>query len=918
MFSLRNVRTGLRALFRRDLAEREIQDEVRDYLERETESHQAAGLSAQAAARAARASMGSVTAVEEAVRSAGWEGSVAIFWRDLRYGARMLRRTPGFSAIAILTLALGIGANTALFSVADGVLFKPLPVVDPDRLVFFAWNSAPKGMPPISVAGVMQDPATGQARSTAFAKRTFDRFRSETTTLSGVFAFGAAAGTPQPGEPTPPAGQLVSGNYFLVLGTTARLGRLLTTDDDRDNAPLVVVISHRYWRRAFGGDPDVIGRTMRFESQMATIVGVTPAGFSGTGQLGDAPDFFLPMAPGAAVSRNKFAVRMKETWIWPLRIFGRLKPGATPEDVQRDLSGVFQSTAAEAWRSKKSTGAPPSELPRLEVAAGSQGLTESRNSLTRMVTTLAAGVGLVLLIVCVNLTNLLLARAEARQKEMAVRLAIGARRGRLVRQLLTESLLMTFSGAAFGALVAYWGKDVLLLWIARVNPAFVIEPQVDLRAFGFTAAVAIAAGLFVGLAPALRATRVDPHPTAREAAPTGRRGLVGRAILVVQIGLAVILLVAAGLFVRTFRNLQAADVGFNTSNLLLFRSSWATTPPRDLDGAQIVGRMDDLVERLQALPGVRSVAYSQNALLTGELAMPYLSVPGRPREPGEDRTVYTQGVSPTFFRTLEMPIVRGRTLEPQDRERNVAIINQALAARFFPGVDPVGKRIGITKDPTAPDLPDGSLLDIVGVIRDARYETVRQPPPPSVFVLIAQPGPASYAVRTDVEPLSIAAAVRAAGRDITPFLTLSGFTTEAEQAALTFARERHFALLSSVFGALALALTSIGLYGLLSYGVARRTQEIGIRMALGARGWHVVRAIVRETLALVVVGVVLGLAAARALTSLVESLLFGLGSNDPATLAGTVSIMLTVAVLAAAVPARRAATVDPLAALRHE
>src|SRR6185436_17300376 len=319
---LRNLRIGLRALFRRNVVDRDIDDEVHDYLEREREAHEAAGLSPDAAARAARVSMGSVTAVHDRVQDAGWEAAVAVFGRDLRYGARLLARTPGFTAIAILTLALGIGANTALFSVADEVLLKPLPVADPGQLVYFSWTAAPKGMPRISVAGVAQDPLTGQARSTAFSKLTFDRFRGETTSLGGVFAFGAAVGVTQPGESTAPAGQLVSGNYFAVLGTQPRLGRLLTLDDDRDSAPLVVVISHRYWGRTFGADPTVVGRTMRFESGVATIVGVTPAGFSGTGQLGDAPDFFLPMATGAAVSRNKFAVRMKESWIWPLRIFG--------------------------------------------------------------------------------------------------------------------------------------------------------------------------------------------------------------------------------------------------------------------------------------------------------------------------------------------------------------------------------------------------------------------------------------------------------------------------------------------------------------------------------------------------------------------------------------------------------------------
>ena len=612
------------------------------------------------------------------------------------------------------------------------------------------------------------------------------------------------------------------------------------------------------------------------------------------------------------MARNKFAVKMKDAWVWPLRIFGRMKPGTTPDDVQRDLQGAFQSAALEAWRSKKGTGAAPSDLPQLEVTPGSQGLTESRSSLTRMLTMLGAGVGLVLLSVCVNLTNLLLARAETRQKEMAVRLAIGARRGRLVRQLLTESLLMTACGAALGAFVADRSKDLFLLWISRVNPAFVLEPRVDLNAFAFTALVAIVTGLVVGLAPALRATLVDPHPSLKEVgrAPAGRRALVGRGVLVAQVALAVVLLVAAGLFVRTFRNLQSADVGFNTANLLLFRAGAPGLPQKD-PGAGQIAQFNALADRLAALPGVRSVGYSQSALLTGELAMPYLTVPGLPKEAGEDRTVYYQSISPAFFATLEMPIVAGRGLEAQDRQRPMAIVNETLARRFFAGVSPLGKRVGVTKDPTAPDLPDRDLLEIVGVVRDAKYETVRQDTPPLVFVPMTQAATVSYAVRATVDPLSLAPAIRAAGTEVASFLTISDFTTEAEQAMLTFARERHVALLSAVFGTLALALTSIGLYGLLSYGVARRTQEIGIRMALGADPLRVIRGILSETLALVAVGLVLGLLSARALTGLVQSMLFGLGANDPATFAATVAVMLAVAVLAAALPARRCGRVDP-------
>lgn len=917
----RKLRAGFRGLFRQDVVDRELDDELRDFVERATEERERAGLPRAGALRAARVELGSAAAIKDEVRAGLWESTVSTFWRDVTYGGRMLRRTPGFTAVALVTLALGIGANTALFSVADAVLLKPLPVQHPEALVLFRWTASPNNMPPISVAGMSIDARTGRSWSTAFSHLAFQGFQRESTTLAGVASFAGASGPPSmPGLNDGPTGQLVSGNYFSVLGVTLRLGRVIGPDDDRPDAPLVVVISHRYWQRQFGGSAAVLGKTMTFTPAVATIVGVTPAGFAGTGQVGESPDFFLPLLAGASGARNKFATRLKEPWVWPLRIIGRARPGVDADAVQSDLQGVFTAAASEAWRVGRG-GSANLEAPRLEVVDGSQGLTEERRALTRTMAILSIVVGLVLVIVCVNLASLLLARAESRRPEMAVRLAIGARRGRLLRQLLTESILLTTGGAALGVCLAYWGKDVILAWINKFDPSFLVEPQLDARVLMLTIVVSLVLGAAVGLAPGLRATRVDPQPSIKETNLTSRqRALVGRFLLVAQVALSLVLVITAGLFIRTLRNLQTADVGFNKTDILLFRVVNTAPPPAPKDPtarAAAAATFEELTSRLAAIPGVRAAAYAQHALLGGDLAMPFLTVPGVPREGNEDRTVYTQAVSADFFRTMEMAIVAGRGFEDQDRSRPAAVVNETLARRFFGGTSAIGRRVAITKDPASPDVAEDQLIEVIGIVRDAKYMTVRDDIPPTVFVLPNQPGTFTFSLRA-ADPLSLVTPVRTVTQQVSNTLIATDFRTQDELAARLVARERSFARLASLFGALALVLTSIGLYGLLSYRVARRTRDIGIRMALGAGRGNVIGSVLSETLLLVVVGVVAGLAASSAVTRVFASLLFGLERHDVVTLVASVAVMVGVALLAAALPARRAARVNPLTALRSE
>jgi predicted permease len=905
--------------------DREIDEELRDFLARAAEDGIERGLPIDRAERAARVQLGSLTAARDVVKGGFWEATVATVVRDVRYGSRMLRRAPGFTLTAIATLALGIGATTALFSVAREVLLKPLPVTNPHELVFFRWSAPPYAAPPVSIAGMAIDPKTGERASTAFSMAVIEALANHSGVLSDVIAFAQASASPSaPGLRDGARGHLVTANYFQVLGLTPRLGRLLAPDDGREGAPPVVVISHRYWLRQFGGAEAAVGQTIRFGPFSAPVVGVAPAGFSGLGQLGDAPEFFMPLTrSNASEAGNKFAARMRETWVWPFRVFGRLSPGRSTADAEAALQTPFQAGAALAWTGHRNPMPAPRELPRLFLEPGGQGLAQSRAALRDALSMLAFVVGAILLIVCVNLINLMLARAETRHGEMAVRLTIGANRARLVRQLLTESLLLSGIGAVLGVGLASLGKDVLLAWLNRLNPAFVIEPAIDVTTVVFTSAVALTVGLAIGLAPAMRATRTSLAASAQLAGlrTTTGRAWVRRGLLVTQVALSLVLLLISGLLVRTLINLQTADVGFDRHNVLLF-SAVPTSPlpaRTDVKERGLTGTYDRLRVALQSQPGVVSVAFAQYALLGGDLAMPFLTVPGRPRESGEDRTVYSQAVSPEFFSTTGMQLTAGRTFIESDRLRRVAVVNETLARRFFPDGSALGRFVGESKDSSAPDLPPEALMEIVGIVRDAKYMTLRDGAIPTMFVPFSQnPGEATFLVRTTTPAAGFREAVQRTVRETAPTLAGVDFRTQEEQAAVTYARESHFASLSLLFAGLALVLTSIGLYGLLSYSVARRTPEIGLRMALGAQPRAVVQTIVRETSWLVAAGVGAGLVGAAALSRFMGRLLFGLAPNDPATIAGGVAIMGVVAAVAAAVPARRAARVDPVIALRAE
>jgi predicted permease len=859
--------------------------------------------------------------------------------QDLRYGLRVLRKTPGVTAIAVLSLALGIGANTALFSILDAMLLRMLPVTEPDRLVLFKAMAPGQFSPGTYIGNMIRDPATGQIVMTSFPYQSYVRLREQPGPLADVFAFGnVALNVNVDGQADVASGQAVSGNYYAGLGVRAMLGRTINDEDDRAAAPPVAVISHRYWQRRFGSDPGVIGKQINLNNVAFTIIGVTPQGFEGTMQVGSSQDVTIPIAwePQLYVERGRSGMYGAGQW-W-LRLMGRLKPGATVEQAQAQLESVFQQSVIEhrAARQAQAQGRrpipalEPKDYPRLVLDPGGQGEMNVREYYTRPLYLLLGVVALVLLIACANVANLLLARAVARQKEIGVRLALGASRFRLLRQLLTESVLLATLGGALGVLFALWIKDGLLAvgdWGGRWMSA--LEPRLDLRVLGFTCALSLLTGIVFGLVPAWRATKVDLTPALKESgrgSSAASRSLLSMSLVVAQVALSLLLLVGAGLFLRTLINLQRVEPGFNPHHLLLFDVEPGLIGYKDEKLAQLYQQM---AERLEAVAGVQAVTFSRYPLLAQSMSSStvYLRnaagahVPEGVTSPSGD--TYTHLVRENFLEVMGIPLIAGRGLRAQDDARapKVAVVNQTFANKYFPSENPVGKRFSF--DATKPDE-----VEIVGVARDAKYTRQRDPVPPTVYLPWRQDlgwmRGATFEVRTMGEPTAVIAAVRRAVGEVDPDLPLNDIKTQIEQASETLRMERLFAKLLALFGALAQQLAAIGLYGVMAYAVAGRTHEIGIRMALGANQGQVLRMILRQGMVLTLVGIGLGLAGAYVLTKYLEhhaklsEMLYGVNVTDPLTY-GVIAVLLTVvALLACYIPARRATKVDPNVALRYE
>jgi predicted permease len=839
--------------------------------------------------------------------------------QDLRHAIRLLVQAKGWTAVVIVSLALGIGANTALFGAANGLLLKTVTVRDPQTLVRLRWSGRNQMATSSSDYGFSARNAAGQNVRSTVSYAMYQAYLANNQTLTEMLAcapFGRV-NLVVDGHAGIATAFISTGNYYRMLGVGAAAGRTIVPDDDRPGAAPVAVISHPFWQSRFGGSASVLGKAVTINGTPVTIVGILPARFRGIqNTIADPPDISVPLALESQLQVGE--ARLPQPTYWWLQVMGRLKPGVTAEQVRGNLGGVFRSTARAGMDSYLASLKPEARalsnnqnrtaVPELIVDSGRRGVYDVNTNDVRAVTILTVVVGLVLLIVCANVANLLLSRATARQKEISIRLSLGATRGRLLRQLLTESLLLALVGGLLGIAVGYWGQQALPGMPGRTAPF-------DWRVAAFLIVITGVTGIAFGIAPALRATRLNVSAALKETSRSlaGSRSRLSRALLVVQVAVSVVLLIGAGLFLRTLGNLRRVEVGFNPHNIVLFRVNPTLNRYQPERQAALFGQLE---ERLTSVGGVRSVAYSNPSLLSGSVNSTNFVVKGHAFARDTINNINRLVVSPGFFAMMELPLARGRAFTARDDTAAppVALINEAAARRYFaPHEDPIGMRFGNS-------IESAGKVEIVGIVRDAKYDSVRDEVPPTMYVPYAQyrVGGVVFEVRTAGDPAASIGAIREAVRQVDPNLPMQDVSTQMDEVEKRFGQEKLFARAYALFGVLALLLAGVGLFGLMSYTVARRTNEIGIRMALGARRADVVRMVVGESMSLVGVGALVGIAASVAAGRLLTTLLFGLAPGDPLAVIAALASLLAVAGIAGYLPARQAARVDPIRALRYE
>jgi len=812
-------------------------------------------------------------------------------WQDIRFGFRILFKSPAFTIVAALSLALGIGANTAVFSIINASLLKPLPVAEPERLAsVFTTDAKNPGNLPTSHLNYVD-------------------YRDQNQVFSGLLAYAFAQVSLTRGETAEPVfGLVVSGNYFDVLGVKAALGRTFMPDEDKTpGARPVAVLSHGLWQRSFGGDTNLVGKTISLNRHDYTVVGIVPEGFTGT-DLGPGPDLWVPMMMHEQAQPG-FDWYNERRGLF-LNLIGRLKPGVSVSQAQASLK-IFAGQLAQSFP-KDNEGRGAKIVPLLQARIDPDG----SGQLLLASGVMMAVVALVLLIACANIANLLLARASARRKEIAMRLALGAGRARLIRQLLTESLVLSLVGGVVGFLVAFWARDLLRSFDpVGGGPNSPPVATLNFRVLGFTLLVSLLSGVFFGLAPALQASKPDLVLTLKgETSAPARRAFgfnLRKALVVIQVALSLVSLISAGLFVRSLHNAQAINPGFITDNILLADFNLGR---EGMVKTQGVSFQRQLVERVAALPGVQAVTIASSRPFGGGILRSVFLEGQAPTPNGRGVLVQLNNVGLRFFETLGIPLLQGRDFSEQDGEGapQVVIINETMARRFWPNQDAIGKRFKF--------FGEEFYREVVGVARDTKYNGLTEANTPFIYVPLLQ----NYAdagtvhVRATGDAAQMTAAVRGVAKELAPNLPLLNVQTLGDRIDQSLDGQRSQTRLLAFFGVLALLLSSIGIYGVMAYSVAQRTREIGIRMALGARSQNVLSLVVSQGMALVMGGVALGLIAAFAVTRLIGSLLFKVGAADPATFVAASLLLVGVAALAGYLPARRATKVDPLIALRHE
>ena len=1013
----------------------DLDRDIRDHIARETQDNIDRGMSPDEARFAALRKFGNPRRVKEDTREVWISVWFEQLLQDLRYAFRTLRKSPGFAIVAVLTLALGIGANTAIFSLIDAVMLRSLPVENPNQLVLLRWGArkSPNIHGYMSSGDCPSDLERGAANPSgcSFSEPVFKQV-AQSEAFSGVIAFANAGPLNLSGNGPASVinGQVVSGDFFRTLDVKVALGRTLESADDSPSAAPVAILNYGYWQSAFGGSRDIIGRTIQLNNVSFAIIGVAEPRFTGI-TPGSDYDIWLPLSAGQRTTDPmRWGNRQADVSYWWLTIIGRLKSNSQLPQTQAIVSGIFSNemlhgsvplfhgggpgvpppgpaaggppaggqvrqemvvgggpgsaggappkmappsssqTApanAQVQVHREAHGGPPpqqsaggnkpvviaaqpgpaltsgetsapqtlstpADNPLITLVPAQTGLTGSRTLYTNPLYVLMLAVGIILLIACANVAGLMLARATARQKEMAVRLALGAGRTRIIRQLLTESVLLSAAGGAVGILFAYWGAHAIISFVSsnQLHPLG-FATAIDPRVLGFTVAVSLLTGILFGMAPAFRGARVNLAPTLKEGegssatfAHAGAKWFsMSNALVVAQVALAMVVLVGAGLLVRTLQNLRSIDVGFDSHNVLIFGIDPSLVGYK---GAQLDSFYRDLQGRLSETPGVKSASYSMMPLLNGGLMITSFHWPGTPQD--QDSESDMLGVGPNFFDTLQIPFLTGRGFNASDFEIAASkredapsaapipvIVNQAFVEKFVGRENPLGKRFGESAaDANGPANPG---MEIIGIVRDAKYNDLRR----DIHATIYSPqhfGGASFEIRTAADPQAILPAIRKTVAQVNADLPLFDVKTESQQIDRILFQERLVARLSSFFALLALVLACIGLYGLLSYEVSRRTREIGIRFALGAQAADVLRLIVKQGIVLALAGAAVGTGVAIGVTRYLTSMLYAVHANDPLTIIA-VAVLLTIVALAACyVPARRAMRVDPIVALRHE
>jgi len=909
-----NPRRLIERLRDRKRAEADLKEEVRCFYDTMETRRVEQGVAPEEAHRMTRAEYGQPLHVMEEVRDSRVEAVVETAFQDVRYAVRLLGRSPGFAAVAILSLALGIGANTAIYSLMESILMRSLPVANPESLVLLNWQSRPpqnanKDWVHVvhGIQGIFWPGDGGTLVSGIFPYAAFETLSEENPVFSTLFGYfnGHKRNVTVRGRAASVSAEFVTGEYFRGLAVSPAAGRLIDSGDDRAGATPVAVLSFAASQQWFREPSEAIGQPILIDSVPFTVAGVAPPGFFGV-DPGDVPGVYLPMHTNLLMDGEAAGRAFSDKNFYWMEMMGRLRPGVSMAEAQAALAPRFEQWVATT----ASSDGERANLPALVLNPGAAGLGSLRREYSKPLYVLLAMVGLILAMTCANIANLLLARAAARRREMAVRLSLGAGRFRVVRQLLTESVILASMGGALGVLFAMWGTRALTFLFSKGEENFTLHAELNWQVLGVTAALSVVCGLLFGLVPAIQSTRPDVMPTLKTGRVGGPRRRMQHVLVVAQIAASFLILVAAGLFVQTLDKLHSIPLGYARENILLFSMNARQAGHKD---PEIASFYTNLRRRFESIPGVSSATLSHSSIVSAGRTRPTI------REAMKIGGVAVEGArvlaaGPRFHTTMQIPIVAGREIDDRDQAGSmaVAVISERLARAYFGNENPLGRRITFVEEKRE--------FEIVGVSANLRHGSLKQESPMTVFVAISQIGPAgvTYALRAAGDPLRYVQSVHQMVREADASIPVIHVMTQAAEIDRTINREITFAKLCTGFAVLALLIACVGLYGTMSYSVAREFSEMGIRMALGAQRGTVVWMVLRRVLALAGVGLAISVPTALVGFRVVKSLLFGTQPNDPGTLAMAGVVLVSAAMLAGYVPARRASRIDPVVALRQD